>query len=74
MAKYKVKIERVETYSMVVVVDANSPDEAILNVSDRWNKDDYLYEKLVDNYDDSDTKFLKQGLADEKDQIMFINI
>ena len=74
MKKYKVKITRVEYYSMTVVVEAENLDEAIEKTEKKWEHDEYLYERLQDFQDDTETKFHKCGLASESDINKFITI
>ena len=74
MKNWVVKISRVETYSMCVVVEAENLDEAIKKVEKKWDDDDYLYEKLQDCQDDTDTKFRKLGEASENDLNSLPNI
>ena len=67
MAKFKINIKRVESYSMDVVVDAKDLDEAIEKVTEKWEKDYELYDELTKVQDDADMNFYKCGLATDDD-------
>ena len=74
MSKYKVRIERVEYYSVTVLVDAKDENEAMDKVEEKWRADDYLYEKMTDFIDDSKTDFIPCGKATRDDLRNFTHI
>lgn len=74
MAKYKVVVKRVEYYSLGVVVEADSEKEAEEKVDTAWNKNDYLYEKCTDTFNDVQTDITCSGIATETDVNVFIQI
>lgn len=71
MAKFKVEIKRVETYSYRVIVEAENATKAKKAVEAEWNKDDYLYEKVLDSVDDTRTTISKGVKATDEDIQLF---
>ncbi len=72
--QHKVTINRVEKYSMTLVVEADSKEDAVAKVKGEWEKDDDLLHELTENYDDTDTQFDYAGKASEEDRRRFINL
>ena len=71
--KYKVTIKRVEYYSLGVIVEADSIEAATEKVQKEYDKDDYLYDKLVACPDDVMADYDCE-VAKESDINGFINI
>lgn len=67
MAKYKVQISRVEYYINEVVVEAETTEDAIKKVDEKWQKDEELYEETTDILHDAETHFTSNGLAKENE-------
>ena len=74
MDKYKVTINRIETYSYTVIVEADSPEKAKEAVDAKWQKDDYLYEKMTENWDDVQTTITDGVPATKEDLNQFPEI
>lgn len=74
MAKYVVKIKRVEIFQNAVVVEAEDSDAALKKVEEKWQEDDYLYEKTTDDFSDCSTDFYGCRPATEQDIKWYINI
>ena len=59
---------------MTVIVDAEDLDQAADKVREKYYNDDYLFEKLMDCFDDGVTRFSKLGEATKEDCNSFPHI
>ena len=74
MAKWKIEISHIEYYSLCVLVEADSPQEAAERVEREFRSSDYLYERTTHHPDDMETKFNTRGLAKEEDYNNILDI
>lgn len=74
MARWKIGINRIEYYINEVVVEADTPEEAMMKVQGKWQEDEELYEETTDVLHDAETHFTSNGLAKEKEIEYLTNI